>query len=141
MHYETGAGTGAEQEGRAFARSALKHVHDAPKGLRDWLLKQGGDPALSAALKKERDAPGPLPETATALVAAMQQSVDETREDRRRITHYLDKAPPGRCAPARGHGAQAVVRSATCATSCTPPRLPGAFHAFSGARPSRGPPG
>ena len=79
----------------AFARSALKHIHDAPKGLKDWLLKQGGDPALSAALKKERDAAGPLPETATALVAAMQQSVDETREDRRRITHYLDKAPRG----------------------------------------------
>lgn len=50
---------------------------------------------MSAALKKERGAPGPLPETATALVAAMQQSVDETREDRRRITHYLDKAPRG----------------------------------------------
>ena len=95
MHYETGAGTGAEQEGRAFARSALKHIHDAPKGLRDRLLKQGGNPALSAALKKERDTPGPLPETATALVAAMQQSVDETREDRRRITRYLDKAPRG----------------------------------------------
>lgn len=79
----------------AFARSALKHIHDAPKGLRDRLLKQGGDPALSAALKRDRDVPGPLPETATALVAAMQQSVDETREDRRRITHYLDKAPRG----------------------------------------------
>ena len=80
----------------AFARSALKHIHDAPKGLKNWLLKQGGDAALSAALKMERDdAAGPLPETATALVAAMQQSVDETREDRRRITHYLDKAPRG----------------------------------------------
>lgn len=79
----------------AFARSALKHVHDAPKGLKDWLLKQGADPALSAALKKGRGAAGPLPETATALMAAMQQSVDETREDRRRITHYLDKAPRG----------------------------------------------
>ena len=79
----------------AFARSALKHAHDAPKGLRDRLLKQGGDRALRAALKKGREAPGPLPETATALVAAMQQSVDETREDRRRITHYLDQAPRG----------------------------------------------
>ena len=78
----------------AFARSALKHVHDAPKGLKDRLLKQGG-PALSAALKQGRGETGPLPETATALVAAMQQSVDETREDRRRITHYLDNAPRG----------------------------------------------
>ena len=79
----------------AFARSALKHVHDAPKGLKDRLLKRGADPALSAALKQGHGEAGPLPETATALVAAMQQSVDETREDRRRITHYLDKAPRG----------------------------------------------